>query len=353
MDKKYQVFISSTYLDMKDERQTAVEAILDAGHIPAGMELFAATDRAQLDVIKNWIDRSDIFMLVLGGRYGSVEPESGKSYIHLEYEYAVETGKPFFALYLTDKAINEKVKLLGTDAIERSDTKKLNEFRALVKSRLCSEINDAKDIHRHVQKSIRSVAEDRKLEGWLRATQIPDYSPLIDKLAALQSEHGDLKSALQRAKQENALLLEKLELALRDTQASKASPPDVVPKISAADLDLSMSLEVELKKPGLFTKSETWDVTCREMFALLYPCLLEEPTDLKLSDHLTALLRDMPKFAGSDAIGHASLSNRSFMSMKVKFIKVGLLVPTQRFGTLRWSVTESGRELAKMFHGRR
>jgi nucleoside 2-deoxyribosyltransferase len=215
MDKKYQVFISSTYADMKAERQAAVEAILDAGHIPVGMELFAASDRTALEVIKNWIDKSDIFMLILGGRYGSVEPESGKSYIQLEYEYAVETGKPFFALYLTDKAINDKVKEHGTDVIEQNDTKKLNDFRALVKSKLCSEINDVKDIHRHVQKSIY-LAEGRKLEGWVRASSVPDLPPLNDKIAAMAAENQQLKNKLEQATGK-AARLQKTNSDLRDS----------------------------------------------------------------------------------------------------------------------------------------
>src|ERR1043165_8449466 len=95
-EKKLRVFVSSTYTDLREERQAAVEAILMAGHIPAGMELFAAGDESQMNVIRRWIDESDIYMLILGGRYGSVEPNSGKSYIHLEYEYAVERNKPVF-----------------------------------------------------------------------------------------------------------------------------------------------------------------------------------------------------------------------------------------------------------------
>jgi hypothetical protein len=58
--KKLQVFVSSTYTDLHEERQAAVEAILTAGHIPAGMELFAAGDESQMSVIKRWIDESDI-----------------------------------------------------------------------------------------------------------------------------------------------------------------------------------------------------------------------------------------------------------------------------------------------------
>lgn len=61
MEKKYQIFISSTFTDLRDERQAAVEAILRAGHIPAGMELFTSTNKTQWDVIKKWINESDIY----------------------------------------------------------------------------------------------------------------------------------------------------------------------------------------------------------------------------------------------------------------------------------------------------
>lgn len=56
MNKKLQVFVSSTYTDLIEERQAAVEAILDAGHIPAGMELFKAGNESQLKTIYKWID---------------------------------------------------------------------------------------------------------------------------------------------------------------------------------------------------------------------------------------------------------------------------------------------------------
>jgi hypothetical protein len=50
--KRLQVFVSSAYTDMLLERQAAVESILKAGHIPAGMELFTAGDQTQLQVIR-------------------------------------------------------------------------------------------------------------------------------------------------------------------------------------------------------------------------------------------------------------------------------------------------------------
>ena len=93
-----QVFVSSTFGDLRSERQAAVEAILKAGHIPAGMELFIAGDESQLETIKRWIDESDIYMLILGSRYGSIEPKSGLSYTEVEYYYAVDSGMPFSPL---------------------------------------------------------------------------------------------------------------------------------------------------------------------------------------------------------------------------------------------------------------
>ncbi|MGV2068965.1 DUF4062 domain-containing protein [Agrobacterium sp. 22-226-1] len=93
MKKKLQVFVSSTFTDLQTERQAAVQAILKAGHIPAGMELFTASDKSQWEIIKRWIDESDVYMLILGGRYGSVDKETGVSYTEMEYDYAVTQKK--------------------------------------------------------------------------------------------------------------------------------------------------------------------------------------------------------------------------------------------------------------------
>jgi hypothetical protein len=45
--------------------------------------------------------RVDVYLLILGGRYGSIEPNSGKSYV-VEYEYAVENNKPLFSCVIND-----------------------------------------------------------------------------------------------------------------------------------------------------------------------------------------------------------------------------------------------------------
>src|SRR5581483_6555355 len=129
--RKLQVFVSSTYLDLRAERQAAVTAVLENGHIPAGMELFAAGNEEQLQVIRRWIDESDIFMLILGKRYGSIEPKTGLSYIELEYEYALSSNKPFFAIVLNEKFIDKKIRdgQSTHEILESSQPDKFKVFR--------------------------------------------------------------------------------------------------------------------------------------------------------------------------------------------------------------------------------
>jgi hypothetical protein len=78
-DKRYQVFVSSTYTDLKDERGKVIQTLMELDCIPAGMELFPAMDEEQFRFIKRVIDDCDYYILIVGGRYGSVSPE-GVSY---------------------------------------------------------------------------------------------------------------------------------------------------------------------------------------------------------------------------------------------------------------------------------
>src|SRR5689334_13839929 len=101
MQKKYQVFISSTYTDLVPERNELIKAILDLGHIPAGMELFGAADEEQFQYIKRVIDECDYYVLIIGGRYGSAAPDR-VSYTEKEFDYAVSSGKTVLAFIHED-----------------------------------------------------------------------------------------------------------------------------------------------------------------------------------------------------------------------------------------------------------
>jgi len=167
-NKKLQIFVSSTYTDLIEERQAAVEAILASGNIPAGMELFAAGDETKMTAIEKWIDESDIYMLVLGGRYGSIDNKTGKSYIQLEYEYALHKNKPLFAVVISPKALDIKVKSLGLDAVEQKHQKELDKFNSIVQKNLVKFWDDTKDIKLAIFETLPDIEYRKDLIGWIK-----------------------------------------------------------------------------------------------------------------------------------------------------------------------------------------
>ena len=87
-NKKYQIFISSTFEDLQNERRDALEAILITKNIPIGMEAFVASSQKQFEYIKECINSCDYYILLVGGRYGTIHPEFNISYTELEFDYA-------------------------------------------------------------------------------------------------------------------------------------------------------------------------------------------------------------------------------------------------------------------------
>lgn len=124
MDKRYQVFVSSTYVDLKEERQKVNQTLMEMDCIPAGMELFPATDEEQWEFIKKIIDDCDYYLLIVGGRYGSLSSE-GVSYTEQEFDYAVEKGIRVIALIHGAPGMLAADKTDGTDEARR----KLEVFR--------------------------------------------------------------------------------------------------------------------------------------------------------------------------------------------------------------------------------
>lgn len=186
--RKLQVFISSTYDDLKIERQAAVEAILKIGHIPAGMELFTAGSESQLQVIQRWIHESDLFILILGGRYGSIEPRSGLSYTEIEFDYARELGKPFFSVVVTDQGLDERVREHGTKVLERENEDKLRAFRSKVTSQLCAFFANEKDVKLAVFETLPQFAEATETGGWVAADEVAPSDDVARQLTALLEE---------------------------------------------------------------------------------------------------------------------------------------------------------------------
>ena len=84
MEKRYQVFVSSTYQDLQEERKEVMQALLELDCIPSGMELFPASNEDQWSLITRVIDDCDYYLLIIGGRYGSCN-EEGVGYTEMEF----------------------------------------------------------------------------------------------------------------------------------------------------------------------------------------------------------------------------------------------------------------------------
>lgn len=99
--KIYTAFVSSAFESLRDEREQVIRSLLDFRVLPIGQEHFTVTD---FRAIQEFIDESDYFILLLGGRYGSIDKETGLSWTEREYRYAIERSKPVLALICEDLA---------------------------------------------------------------------------------------------------------------------------------------------------------------------------------------------------------------------------------------------------------
>lgn len=212
MSKKLQVFISSTYEDMKQERQQAVEAILAAGHIPAGMELFASENEKQWAVIQRWIRESDVFLILLGGRYGSIEPLSQKSYIHREFEYAVSKNKPIVSIIISERFLQEKIDkgcYSASFPIETKD-KRYIDLKNKIREKMSSEYDNIGHISASISRIFSNTeARFSRASGWVAGKEfervkknfIAQYSG-IEKASIGLDRDEEFRLIRDRAKKE-------------------------------------------------------------------------------------------------------------------------------------------------------
>lgn len=102
MERKYQVFISSTYIDLKEIRAFAYMSILELGHIPVGLDIFdAQEDYTTEKYTAKFIEACEFIIMIIGERYGSIS-KTGKSYVEEEYIYSRSKNKPILCFVKRD-----------------------------------------------------------------------------------------------------------------------------------------------------------------------------------------------------------------------------------------------------------
>lgn len=213
-DKKYQVFISSTYADLAEERKKILDVLFMADCIPAGMEAFVAADTEQFEVIKKVIDLCDYYVLIIGKRYGSIHPDTGKSYTEMEYDYAIEQGIPVLVF-----AIDENIQLTS-DKVEtdKSKIEKLKMFRTkAMTNRLASIWATPEDLTGKLAISIMKARTEIKRPGWQRAVDF-DEASLRREIMELKNENKKLADDLKVAREEISFLTEETDIAFENCE---------------------------------------------------------------------------------------------------------------------------------------
>lgn len=192
MDKRYQVFLSSTFIDLKEERKKIIENLLNAKYIPAGMEMFSASNDEQFKYIKKILDTCDYYILVIGARYGSINPTTGISYTEQEYDYAISKNIPVLAFLHNDPN--------NLPADKREDEKKdyLEAFRTKVSAgRMCRLWGNTNELVTSVIISLTEEVSENPQMGWTRGTSF-DSTELLSQLNQVRLEKENLEKEILR-----------------------------------------------------------------------------------------------------------------------------------------------------------
>ncbi len=190
MSSKYQVFVSSTFRDLEDERNLVIKAILEMGHIPVGMEMFSAADEEQWNLIKKQIDQSDYYVVVVAHRYGSCDA-TGTSYTEKEYDYAVSKLVPALG-FVVEEAVSWPKDKSETDKVA---LKKLKGFKEKIKSKPVSFWKNGEDLYGRCSIALMKAFNAYPREGWVRASQIQDAAT-SKEIVRLSAENADLRTRL-------------------------------------------------------------------------------------------------------------------------------------------------------------
>lgn len=318
MDKRYQIFVSSTYADLQEERQRVLQTLMEMDCIPAGMELFPAADEEQWEFIKRVINDCDYYLLVIGGRYGSLTAE-GISYTEKEYDYAVERGLKVIALIHGDPEAIPAGKSEAAPELRE----KLREFRDKVSTgRLVKFWTQAGELPGLVALSLTKTIKAYPAVGWVRANMIAS-TELLEDVNQLRKRNEQLMAELREAQRDR--LAEAGNLAQGDDE-----------------FQISGTYKEKLKY-GPVTKTWSVTLTWNQIFSYIGPHIIGGLNELSANSTFARILFNTTKLSGESP----GIEGELYQTVKLHLVALGLVTvrraaATQGGTALFWNLTPRG-----------
>jgi len=347
MEKRYQVFISSTYTDLTEERRYVTQALMEMDCIPAGMELFPAADEEQWEFIKKVIDDCDYYLLIIGGKYGSTSAD-GISYTEKEYDYAV--GKGIKVICLIHK--NQDAIPMGKSETDPDMKKKLISFCEKVKKgRIVKFWEKPEDLKVQTVYSLNHAIKNYPAIGFVRANLVPDESSLLE-MNKMRNRITELETQLAYASNNAPVGTE--ELAQGDDLFEIKYTYRIIFKesyLSYSDKERFRNVDSSSSDVSLLS----WNT----IFSAIAPFMVNEATENILKVQLNRLIYDTnydfilkkketseEKYSGKD-VENFVIENTDFQTIKVQLKSLGLITKSTKNRSVKdnytyWTLTPYG-----------
>lgn len=232
------IFISSTSEDLVNERSQVLEGVRHLHFEHVAMEYFGADPRKPIEVCLDEVRRSDVYLGIIGHRYGTIVEETGKSYTHMEYEEATRIGLPRLIYFRSDD-----VPILPRFVENNPESlTKLNEFKDILREKLTIYyFKDSSDLAIRVVADLSSFAEGLTYKEQFQ-------SPLSN----LRSQIIDLvDSALASLSQPEVFLKDLLGYVETSHRRQVSAPPSIFLSYTHSDKDFVRKLANDLLSAGI------------------------------------------------------------------------------------------------------
>jgi len=163
-ERRYQVFVSSTKDDLREERQASVEAILNMHYMPVSTDFLPAATESEWQQITGTIATSDYYVLILAGCCGPLDAD-GVPQIEREYRYARSANKHILPF------LHEDPRKLPREKTEQGDRwKAVIRFREELQERhTCMLWQSSDDLQTKLTAALTAAVRKHPTTGWVRA----------------------------------------------------------------------------------------------------------------------------------------------------------------------------------------